>query len=60
MSAAGHESDIAGDLHELVTGGVCRGDRHEVAVFKSVGLAFEDVVVAPAILRAARAERLGR
>jgi ornithine cyclodeaminase len=53
-------SDIAGDLRELVTGRVWRRDRHDVTVFKSVGLAFEDVILARAILHAARAERLRR
>jgi ornithine cyclodeaminase/alanine dehydrogenase-like protein (mu-crystallin family) len=37
---------ILADLHELATGAKVRRDRDDVTVFKSVGLAFEDLVLA--------------
>lgn len=37
---------IAGDLSDLATGVIGRGDERETTVFKSVGLALEDLVVA--------------
>ena len=39
---------IVADLHELVNGAPLRRDADDVTVFKSVGLAFEDLVVAAA------------
>jgi len=49
------ESDIVADLAEVVRGAVVRRSPDEVTLFKSVGVAFEDLVVA-----AAAFERLGR
>jgi ornithine cyclodeaminase/alanine dehydrogenase-like protein (mu-crystallin family) len=49
------ESDIAADLGEVVRGTVVRRSPDDVTLFKSVGVAFEDLVVA-----AAAFERLGR
>lgn len=37
---------VAGDLHDLVSGRVIRQDPAEITVFKSVGLAVEDLAVA--------------
>jgi ornithine cyclodeaminase/alanine dehydrogenase-like protein (mu-crystallin family) len=41
---------VAADLHELVTGTVVRASDADVTLFKSVGVAFEDLVVASAAL----------
>jgi ornithine cyclodeaminase len=49
------ESDIAADLAQVVRGAVVRRTPEDVTLFKSVGVAFEDLVVA-----AAAFERLGR
>lgn len=46
---AGH---VVADLHELVLGAVVRGSDEDVTVFKSVGMAFEDLVVARAVMEA--------
>ncbi|MDE0928704.1 MAG: hypothetical protein OSA06_08090 [Acidimicrobiales bacterium] len=43
---------IAGDLAELTTGQVGRQNNDQITLFKSVGLAVEDVVVAAAVLAA--------
>jgi ornithine cyclodeaminase/alanine dehydrogenase-like protein (mu-crystallin family) len=43
---------LVADLGELVGGAVVRASEEDVTVFKSVGLAFEDLVVAGAILDA--------
>ena len=43
---------VAADLEELVSGTVVRSSRDDITVFKSVGLAFEDLVVARAVLDA--------
>jgi ornithine cyclodeaminase/alanine dehydrogenase-like protein (mu-crystallin family) len=37
---------VAGDLHDVVTGNVRRADPSQITVFKSVGLALEDLAVA--------------
>lgn len=42
--------DVAGDLSALVRGAVARDDAEQITVFKSVGLASEDLVVAAAAL----------
>jgi ornithine cyclodeaminase/alanine dehydrogenase-like protein (mu-crystallin family) len=47
--AIGPEQIVA-DLHELVNGVSVRRDADDVTVFKSVGLAFEDLVVAAAMV----------
>jgi ornithine cyclodeaminase/alanine dehydrogenase-like protein (mu-crystallin family) len=39
---------VAGDLRSLATGAVGRSDHQEITVFKSVGVAWEDLVVARA------------
>jgi len=39
---------IVADLHEVVNGAPVRGDARDVTVFKSVGIAFEDLVLATA------------
>jgi ornithine cyclodeaminase len=44
---------VRADLHELTNGVEVRTSPHDVTVFKSVGLAFEDLVVASAALDAA-------
>jgi ornithine cyclodeaminase/alanine dehydrogenase-like protein (mu-crystallin family) len=44
---------VAADLAELVRGASVRRDDEDVTVFKSVGMAFEDLVVAEAIVDAA-------
>jgi len=49
------ESDIDADLAEVVRGAVVRRSPDDVTLFKSVGVAFEDLVVA-----AAAFDRLGR
>ncbi len=41
---------FAADLKELVSGAIVRTSRDDVTVFKSVGLAFEDLAVARAAL----------
>jgi ornithine cyclodeaminase/alanine dehydrogenase-like protein (mu-crystallin family) len=46
------ESDIVADLSELCRGAVVRRDADDITVFKSVGLAVEDLVVADALFRA--------
>lgn len=46
---AGH---VRADLHELMNGAAVRTSPRDVTVFKSVGLAFEDLVVAAAALEA--------
>lgn len=46
-------SSVGGDLAEVARGEVRRNDAAEITVFKSVGLAFEDLVVARAALDAA-------
>jgi ornithine cyclodeaminase/alanine dehydrogenase-like protein (mu-crystallin family) len=43
-----HESDIVADLAEVVAGADVRRGSEDVTVFKSVGVAFEDLVVARA------------
>lgn len=43
---------VAADLKELVSGAQVRSSHEDVTVFKSVGLAFEDLVVARAALAA--------
>ena len=43
---------VVADLHQLVRGTVVRTSREDVTVFKSVGLAFEDLVIARALLEA--------
>jgi ornithine cyclodeaminase len=53
-------SHIAGDLHQVVTNDARRTSGHDLTVFKSVGLAFEDVVIARALLRVARPPNSGR
>jgi ornithine cyclodeaminase/alanine dehydrogenase-like protein (mu-crystallin family) len=45
-------STILADLSEVVRGGSVRTDPADVTIFESVGLAFEDLVVASAIARA--------
>ena len=42
------ETDIAGDLGDVVRGSVSRSDAAERTVFKSVGLPVEDLVIARA------------
>jgi ornithine cyclodeaminase/alanine dehydrogenase-like protein (mu-crystallin family) len=42
------DSAIAADLSEVVAGKLVRADSRDVTVFKSVGIAFEDLVVARA------------
>jgi ornithine cyclodeaminase len=46
---AGH---VRADLHEVTNGAAVRMSPDDVTVFKSVGLAFEDLVVAAAALEA--------
>lgn len=46
------ESQIVADLHELVRGTVVRRSADDVTLFKSVGSAFEDLVVASEVARA--------
>jgi ornithine cyclodeaminase/alanine dehydrogenase-like protein (mu-crystallin family) len=41
---------VVADLHELLGGAAVRGGPEDITVFKSVGLAFEDLVVACAIV----------
>lgn len=41
-------ASIVADLHELVTGAPARRNREEITLFKSVGLALEDLAVARA------------
>jgi ornithine cyclodeaminase len=48
LTAAGMDAD----LHELAAGTAGRTDRAAITVFKSVGLAFEDLVIARAALEA--------
>jgi ornithine cyclodeaminase len=43
---------VVADLHELVTGRPVRRDPDDVTLFVSVGMAFEDLVVARAVLEA--------
>ena len=43
-------SDISADLGEVVRGAIVRTSSDEVTVFKSVGVAFEDLAVAGAVL----------
>lgn len=43
---------ISGDLHEVVTGARGRRDANEITIFKSVGLALEDLIVARSIVAA--------
>lgn len=43
------ESDVAADLAEVVRGAAVRTGAKDVTVFKSVGVAFEDLVVAAAL-----------
>jgi ornithine cyclodeaminase len=45
--------DVLADLKELVTGAVVRTSTEDVTVFKSVGIAFEDLIVARAAVEAA-------
>ncbi len=44
---------VLADLSELVRGAAVRSSRDDVTVFESVGLAFEDLIVARAVLNAA-------
>jgi ornithine cyclodeaminase len=46
-------SSIAADLSEVASGSVVRRDGKDVTIFKSVGIAFEDLVVASAALAVA-------
>jgi ornithine cyclodeaminase len=46
------ESDIVADLAELCRGAAVRRDDDDITVFKSVGLAVEDLVVADAVVHA--------
>jgi ornithine cyclodeaminase/alanine dehydrogenase-like protein (mu-crystallin family) len=45
------EGDIVADLSELCRGAVVRRSAGDITVFKSVGLALEDLVVADAVVR---------
>lgn len=47
-----HETDVVADLTQLCQGAVVRRDATDITVFKSVGLAIEDLVVAGAVVRA--------
>lgn len=51
---------VVADLHEVVTGTRVRTDEADVTLFKSVGIAFEDLVVASAAFDRLRRERDGR
>jgi len=48
------ESDIVADLSEVVRGAGVRASADDVTVFKSVGVAFEDLAVAAAVLERQR------
>lgn len=48
------ESDIVADLSEVVRGARVRTSADDVTVFKSVGIAFEDLAVAAAVLERQR------
>lgn len=43
---------LAGDIFEICSGTATRGTRTEITIFKSVGLAIEDLVLAEALLAA--------
>jgi ornithine cyclodeaminase len=43
-------SHVLADLHEVASGAIVRTDSEDVTVFKSVGLAFEDLAVAAAAM----------
>jgi ornithine cyclodeaminase len=45
---------VHADLHELMSGATVRTSRDDVTVFKSVGIAFEDLVLARAAMAASR------
>lgn len=47
--------DIVADIHELACGALARRTREDVTVFKSVGVAFEDLVLARALVERATA-----
>lgn len=47
------DGHVLADLHELTSGRSVRTSRDDVTVFKSVGIAFEDLVIARALLDAA-------
>jgi ornithine cyclodeaminase/alanine dehydrogenase-like protein (mu-crystallin family) len=46
-------TQVVADLHEVVNGARVRRDARDVTVFKSVGIAFEDLVLATAAVAAA-------
>jgi alanine dehydrogenase len=55
------ESHIAGELGELVAGRIPgRTDADGVTIFKSLGMAVEDVVAAELVLTRARAAGVGQ
>jgi ornithine cyclodeaminase len=47
-----HMSDVAADLAEVCAGATVRRSEQDITVFKSVGMAAEDLVVAAAVYRA--------
>ena len=53
------EDVVVADLHELVNGASVRGATDDRTVFLSVGIAFEDLVVASAILAVGRDSGVG-
>jgi len=48
-SGAIRADDVRGDLQDVVAGRIGRSDQAEITVFKSVGVAFEDLLIAQAI-----------
>lgn len=55
------DSHVVGELGELVAGRITgRGERSDVTIFKSLGLAVEDVVAARLVLERAEAAGLGQ
>jgi ornithine cyclodeaminase len=51
---------ISGEIGDLITGAVTgRTDRNEITLFKSLGLAIEDVICAEYLLKAAAAQSVG-
>jgi len=52
--------DIIGEIGDLITGAVTgRTDSNEITLFKSLGLAIEDVICAGYLLKAAQEKRVG-
>jgi len=53
------EKSVKGDLGEVVTGKVKRSNKEEIILFKTVGLALQDICVAPHIYKKALEMGLG-